>query len=367
MLFSNIYQNKKVLVTGHNGFKGSWLSLWLSKLGAKVTGIGLSPKKEKSFFKANKIADFVEDITLDIRDLSSLKDLIIKTQPDFVFHLAAQALVRRSYLDPIETWSTNLVGTLNILESLRSLEKKCSCILITSDKCYTNKEWAWGYRENDLLGGPDPYSASKACAELAITSYVKSFFNNQQNPLVRIASARAGNVIGGGDWSEDRIVPDCIKAWSKGGIVELRSPHSTRPWQHVLEPLSGYLLLGGKLYNNDLIHGESFNFGPQIAENNSVLDLVNMMSEFWEKVNWVCNEEAKKPYESGLLTLNCDKAFFDLNWHSVLSFKDTIRYTIEWYKAFYEDNLNIQRISLNQIDNYISLANKKDLVWAQKK
>ena len=365
MLFSNIYQNKKVLVTGHNGFKGSWLCFWLNKLGAKVTGVGLPSQTENSFFSANKISDLVEDFTLDIRDLNSLSDLIIKTQPDFVFHLAAQALVRKSYKDPLETWSTNLVGTLNILESLRLLEKKCSCILITSDKCYSNKEWAWGYRENDLLGGPDPYSASKACAELAIKSYVKSFFSDQQNASEKIASARAGNVIGGGDWSEDRIVPDCIKAWSKGGTVELRSPSSTRPWQHVLEPLSGYLLLGSKLYNNESLHGESFNFGPQIAENNSVLDLVKKMSEFWEKVKWVCNVEEMKPYESGLLKLNCDKAFFDLKWHSVLSFQETIRYTIEWYKTFYEDNSNIQSKSSNQIDNYIALANKLDLGWAK--
>ncbi len=365
MLFSNIYQNKKVLVTGHNGFKGSWLSLWLKKLGAKVIGIGLPLQTENSFFKANKISELVEGLFLDIRDFNSLNDLIIKTKPDFVFHLAAQALVRKSYKEPLETWSTNLVGTLNILESLRLLEKKCSCILITSDKCYENKEWAWGYRENDSLGGPDPYSASKACAELAIKSYVKSFFNNQQNRLVKIASARAGNVIGGGDWSEDRIVPDCIKAWSNGDIVELRSPSSTRPWQHVLEPLSGYLLLGSKLYHNELLHGESFNFGPQIAENYSVLDLVNAMGEFWEKVKWVCNEEERKPYESGLLNLNCDKAFFDLNWHSVLTFKETIRYTTEWYKTFYEDNLNIKTMSANQIDNYIALANKQNLGWAK--
>ena len=365
MLFSNIYQNKKVLVTGHNGFKGAWLSLWLKNLGAKVTGISLPNRAEESFFKANGISELVEDINLDIRNFDSINTLINKLEPDFVFHLAAQALVRRSYREPLETWSTNLVGTLNILESLRLIEKKCACILITSDKCYENKEWAWGYRENDILGGPDPYSASKACAELAINSYVKSFFNDKQNSLVKIVSARAGNVIGGGDWSEDRIVPDCIKAWSKDGIVELRSPSSTRPWQHVLEPLSGYLSLGSKLYNNDLLHGESFNFGPQIAENKSVLDLVNTMGEYWEKVRWVCKEEEKKPHESSLLNLNCDKAFFDLNWHSVLSFKETIRYTIEWYKLFYEDNLNIQSISLNQIDNYIASANKQNLTWAK--
>ncbi len=360
MLFSNIYNNKKVLVTGHNGFKGAWLSLWLKNLGAKVTGISLSNEKEESFFKANGISELVEDINLDIRNLDAINLTIDTIKPDFVFHLAAQALVRKSYKDPLETWSTNLFGTLNILEALRSMKKKCACILITSDKCYLNKEWSWGYRENDLLGGSDPYSASKACSELAIKSYVQSFFKSSS--LVRISSVRAGNVIGGGDWSEDRIVPDCVKAWSKGKVVKLRSPYSTRPWQHVLEPISGYLSLGSKLYDNESLHGESYNFGPQIAENNSVLDLVNKMSEFWEKVKWETNDDdEKKPYECGLLNLNCDKAFFDLNWHSVLSFEETVRYTIEWYRLFYEDNSNIKRVSLNQIENFISQANKKGL------
>jgi len=363
MLFSNIYQNKKVLVTGHNGFKGAWLSLWLKNLGAKVTGISLTNKTKESFFKANRISDLVEDKTLDIRNLNSIDLLIKELQPDFVFHLAAQALVRRSYKDPLETWSTNLFGTLNILEAMRSMRKKCACILITSDKCYVNKEWSWGYRENDLLGGSDPYSTSKACSELAIKSYIQSFFNN--NSLVRISSVRAGNVIGGGDWSEDRIVPDCIKAWSKGEVVKLRSPFSTRPWQHVLEPISGYLSLGNKLYDSQSLHGESFNFGPQIAENNSVLDLVTKMSEFWEKVKWEFNEDEKKLYESGLLNLNCDKAFLKLNWHSVLSFQDTVKYTVEWYKSFYEGDSNIQRLSLNQIENFISQANKKGLDWTK--
>ena len=363
MLFSNIYQNKKVLVTGHNGFKGAWLSLWLKNLGAKVTGISLSNNSKESFFKANGISELVEDKNLDIRNLNSLNILIKQLQPDFVFHLAAQALVRKSYKDPLETWSTNLFGTLNILEAMRSMKKKCACILITSDKCYANKEWSWGYRENDLLGGSDPYSSSKACSELAIKSYIESFFKKDLS--VRISSVRAGNVIGGGDWSEDRIVPDCIRAWSKDEIVKLRSPYSTRPWQHVLEPISGYLSLGSKLYSSDRFHGESYNFGPQIAENNSVLDLVSKMSEFWEKVKWEFNCDEQKPYECGLLNLNCDKAFFDLKWHSVLNFQDTVRYTIEWYKSYYEDESNIKRISLNQIENFIYQANKKGLDWTK--
>ena len=231
-----------------------------------------------SLYDQLKLSNYLaNDHREDILDLQKLKDCIQVSKADIVFHLAAQPIVSESYLNPLNTFSTNLIGSLNLFETLRCCSRESVVVFITSDKCYENKEWAWGYRENDSLGGPDPYSASKACAELAIKSYVKSFFTTKKNELVKISSARAGNVIGGGDWSEDRIVPDCIKAWSKGEIVQLRSPSSTRPWQHVLEPLSGYLSLGSKLYNNDSLHGESFNFGPQIAENNSVLDLA--MSE----------------------------------------------------------------------------------------
>ena len=284
-------------------------------------------------------------------------------KPDFVFHLAAQAIVSKSYTHPIDTWNSNLISFLNILESLRNFKKKVNVVMITSDKCYLNVEKTRGYREDERLGGFENYSASKASCEILFNSYFHSYFKKLK--FVKIVSARAGNVIGGGDWSEDRIVPDCIKAWSNGEVVKLRSPFSTRPWQHVLEPISGYLSLGVRLYNCQLLHGESFNFGPQIAENNSVLDLVSKMSEFWEKVKWEFNEDEKNPYECGLLNLNCDKAFFKLNWHSVLSFQDTVKYTTEWYKSYYEDNSNIQRLSLNQIENFISLANKKGLDWTK--
>tara|TARA_Y100000739_G_C20565918_1_gene445345 strand:- start:171 stop:1265 length:1095 start_codon:yes stop_codon:yes gene_type:complete len=364
-MFQNIYNDKTVLLTGHTGFKGSWLSLWLKKLGAKVIGVGLDPINENSFFSVNNICEFVDDNRFDIRNLEKLKNLIKIANPDFVFHLAAQPLVRKSYSNPLETWSTNLIGTLNVLESLRELNKKCACVIITSDKCYQNNEWVWGYRESDKLGGSDPYSASKACAEFGIKSYFESFFNNEQQ-LVRITSARAGNVIGGGDWSEDRIVPDCIRAWSKGVKVQLRSPNSTRPWQHVLEPLSGYLLLASNLYRFKKFNGHAFNFGPRISENYSVLELVEIMGKYWEKVMWEdCSDNNVRLYESGLLKLNCEKALDMLNWNPTLHFDETIRFTVEWYKEFFEFNENICKKSSSQIDEYIKFAEKCSQSWTK--
>ena len=365
MSFSDIYKGKTVLVTGHTGFKGSWLSLWLKKLGAKVIGVGLDPISEKSFYSVNNINKFIVDKRFDIRDLEKIKKVVEEFQPDFIFHLAAQAIVRRSYLNPPETWSTNLIGTINVLESIRSLNKLCACVLITSDKCYLNNEWIWGYRESDMLGGSDPYSASKASAELAIKSYFDSFFRDNDS-LVRIASARAGNVIGGGDWSEDRIVPDCIRAWSNSKTVKLRSPQSTRPWQHVLEPLSGYLALASKLYIDKNLNGHSFNFGPTITENHSVLELVKMMSKSWTKVVWEdCSSNKQKLYESSLLKLNCDKALGMIDWKATLTFKETIRFTVEWYKEFFEFKENICKKSSSQIDEYIKFAEECFQSWTK--
>lgn len=365
MLFSDVYKGKTVLVTGHTGFKGSWLCLWLKKLGAKVVGIGLDPISDNSFYEVNNINSLLFDKRFDIRNLEKFKSLIDDNEPDFVFHLAAQSLVRKSYINPIETWSTNLIGTLNVLESLRSLKKKCTCVLITSDKCYLNNEWIWGYRETDRLGGSDPYSASKASAELAIKCYVDSYFNCNES-LVKIASARAGNVIGGGDWSEDRIVPDCMRAWSSSERVKLRSPNSTRPWQHVLEPLSGYLTLASKLDKSKVLNGNSFNFGPSVTENHSVLELVKMMGDSWEKVIWEDFSSNKEEFhESGLLKLNCDKAQGILNWQSTLTFKETIRFTVEWYKEFFESKENISHKSSSQIDEYILLAQKISQEWTK--
>jgi CDP-glucose 4,6-dehydratase len=305
------------------------------------------------------------DLRIDICDRFALESAIVKVQPDFVFHLAAQALVRRSYADPRDTWQTNVMGTLHLLEALRALSKPCAAVLITSDKCYDNVEWVWGYRESDALGGPDPYSASKGGAELVIRSYMKSFFPKESSK-VRIAVARAGNVIGGGDWAADRLIPDCVKAWSSGKSVGLRNPNSTRPWQHVLEPLSGYLALASALTKRQELHGEPFNFGPPAQQNHSVLELVQAMSCHWSQVRWsVASGLDEGPYESGLLKLNCDKALHYLRWQATMSFEDTVRMTAEWYCAFYHQPDKIASTTLNQIAAYSEMAQKHGLEWAQ--
>jgi CDP-glucose 4,6-dehydratase len=361
----NNFDGKTVLITGHTGFKGAWLTAWLKALGAKVVGIALDSLTEPSHFSAAKLADDMVDLRIDIRNQLDLEKAIVAVQPDFVFHLAAQALVRCSYENPVETWQTNVLGTLNLLEALRKLDKACAAVIITSDKCYDNVEWVWGYRETDALGGPDPYSASKGAAELAIRSHIKSYFPKLSS-RVRIASARAGNVIGGGDWATDRIVPDCVKAWSTGNLVELRNPHSTRPWQHVLEPLSGYLSLSIKLTQQPELHGESFNFGPQAQSDHSVLDLVREMALNWDRVKWEdVSGMATGPYESGLLKLNCDKSLHFLQWHAVMDFKQTIKMTAEWYKAFYHNADNIILITNAQINTYSQIAKDNGLLWAQ--
>jgi len=280
-----VFKNKGVVVTGHTGFKGSWLTAWLKHIGAKVVGIALDPPTCPSHFSAAGLDNGVLDLRVDIRHAVEVERIILDAQPDFVFHLAAQPLVRRSYDDPLETWQTNVLGTLHVLEALRKLDKPCASVIITSDKCYDNVEWVWGYRETDAMGGPDPYSASKGAAELAVRSHIKSFFPKATSK-VRIATARAGNVIGGGDWAENRIVPDCVRAWSRGEGVELRNPASTRPWQHVLEPLSGYLSLAAALAVREELHGEPFNFGPPAQQNHSVLELVQEMSKHWDQVRW---------------------------------------------------------------------------------
>ncbi|MDB4619137.1 CDP-glucose 4,6-dehydratase [bacterium] len=350
-----LYKNKNVVVTGHTGFKGSWLVAWLKQMGALVTGIALDPPSIPCHYEVSKLGEGIQDNRVDIRNASAIEQVILEAKPDFLFHLAAQPIVGASYDDPIETWSTNVMGTINVLEALRKVEHECSAVIITSDKCYDNVEWEWGYRENDALGGPDPYSASKGAAELAISSYVKSYFSGDDN-TIRIASARAGNVIGGGDWAENRIVPDCVKSWSKNEKVELRNPYSTRPWQHVLEPLGGYLQLGALLSQNHQLHGEAFNFGPEAQQNHSVLELVKQMSSSWSEVRWVeCEPQSSQFYESGLLKLNCDKALHFLKWHAVLNFEETVALTADWYRSFYGEPSSIQDVTDKQINGY---ANK---------
>jgi CDP-glucose 4,6-dehydratase len=361
----NVFSGKTVLVTGHTGFKGSWLSIWLKMLGSKVVGLALDPNTIPSHFDAALLNEELIDYRVDIRSSKMISDIIYDIKPDFVFHMAAQPLVRESYNNPIDTYAVNVMGTIHILDALRKLNKHCAAVFITSDKCYDNVEWTWGYRENDRLGGPDPYSASKGAAEIAIRSYVKSYFSNNDNK-VQIGIGRAGNVIGGGDWALDRIVPDCVKAWSKNEIVQLRNPHATRPWQHVLEPLSGYINLAVELYKGPKLHGEPFNFGPPASQNHTVLELVKEMSLHWEKVKWEDVSEINNgPYESGLLKLNCDKALHFLNWEAVMNFEQTIQMTSEWYKAYYaNEEHSILEITKKQIAHYTHLAKQKNIRWA---
>jgi CDP-glucose 4,6-dehydratase len=357
------YAGKKVIITGHTGFKGAWLTAWLKHLGAYIVGVSLDPPTTPSHYDAAKMSSGIEDIRLDIRNQKALTEIVASTKPDFVFHLAAQALVRKSYENPIETWQTNLIGTLNVLESLRTLNNPCSAIIITSDKCYENVEWIWGYRENDSMGGIDPYSASKGAAEIAIRSHVLSFFSSSS---VRVASARAGNVIGGGDWASNRIIPDCVRAWSTGKYVELRNPHSTRPWQHVLEPLSGYLSLAIALSANPSLHGEAFNFGPLAQQNRSVINLVEEMAAHWDQVRWQdVSGIFEGPYESALLKLNCDKAMHHLKWHAALNFEDTVRMTANWYRKYYENPNEAFEVTQSQIIYYMDQARRQGLEWAR--
>ena len=353
------FKNKKVLVTGLTGFKGSWLTSWLLLLGAKVMGISIDLPSNPSHFKTIKLKNKIKHKKLDIRNLKLLKKTFKKYQPDYVFHLAAQALVKKSYNNPIYTWETNTLGTLNILESLRDLRKKCVVVLITSDKSYKNLEIKRGYKENDILGGKDPYSASKASAELAIQSYISSFFPLRETKVL-ISIARAGNVIGGGDWSENRLIPDCVKSWSKNKKVLIRNPNSTRPWQHVLETANGYLLLASKLKKNKKLHGQAFNFGPNYTKNYNVIFLVKYMRKFWKKVSWVIDKKNKTNFfESNLLKLNCSKAKTILKWKCILSFKETIYMAMHWYKNYYLNPGKANQITINQIREYEKLLKKR--------
>ncbi len=365
--FAGVYQNKRVLITGHTGFKGSWLTSWLLHLGAQVYGVSINVPAQPSMFEVLRLEGDIEHYLEDIRNLDRLKEIIAEVQPDFVYHLAAQSIVSRSYADPLETFSTNVLGTANVLEALRCLDKKCCGVIITSDKCYENVEWPWGYRETDTLGGKDIYSGSKAAAEIIFRSYVRSFFSPKESNI-RLATTRAGNVIGGGDWAEDRIVADCMRAWSKGQKVEIRSPEATRPWQHVLEPLSGYLALGQALSEGHELHGESFNFGPKSEQNKSVRQLLEDLNAYWnggspsQSYNVVDNIPF---HEAGLLKLNCDKAIFHLKWEPTLSYQETIEFVSLWYYDFYEKNKDMKALTIDQIEIYQKKAMDRGLQWCR--
>ena len=344
-----IFYKKKIIITGHTGFKGSWLSLWLSKMGADVLGISDNIKTQPSIFKVCKLEKRIKHSILDIRKFKKLKKKIESFKPDFIFHLAAQALVKKSYEFPLLTWQTNTLGTLNLLEVLRKYNKKCTVILITSDKAYKNLEIKRGYHENDILAGIDPYSASKSSADIAIQSYINSYFKDQSK--IKISIARAGNVIGGGDWSVDRLLPDCVKSWSKSRKVFIRNPNSTRPWQHVLEALMGYLFLAFALNKDSRIQGEAFNFGPNYKKNYSVLDVIKIFKLKWKNASWIL-KSSNKFFESNLLKLNCNKAKKKLKYKSILSFKQTVSLTAEWYKEYYRKKVNMYDFSVSQINEY---------------
>lgn len=362
--FFGVYKDKKVLVTGHTGFKGSWLVSWLSSLGAHVYGISLPPSTIPSNYVASQIGELlVDDIILDISQTDFLRKKVVEIEPDFIFHLAAQALVGVAYEDPVLTYSANTMGTLNMLNAVRNLKKPCICLMVTSDKVYENLEWTWGYRETDRLGGADPYSASKAAAELIISSYTRSFLSSEKS-LIRVGIARAGNVIGGGDWSSGRIVPDCIRSWSSGQGVKLRNPSSTRPWQHVLEPLSGYLLQAATLFSSDKLHGEAFNFGPISESNYSVGDLVARMSTFWSGASWSVDDMPPKNSEAMLLKLNCDKASSYLHWAPTLNFEETLKFTMDWYLGYYKNPSFAQELTKEQLSKFSSIARNKGFLWA---
>ena len=354
-----IFRNSRVIVTGHTGFKGSWLTAWLKQLGANVMGISLDPPTYPSHFEASKIKLGIKDVRLDIRDKAKLEKKVTTFKPNFVFHLAAQSLVGLSYKNPTRTWQTNVFGTLNILESIRKLKNVCNVVIITSDKCYFNREIHYGYKETDILGGKDPYSASKASAELLVKSYISSFFLSDKSKI-RIATARAGNVIGGGDWANNRIIPDCIRFWSKNKKAELRNPNATRPWQHVLESVGGYLCLAINLSFNKHLHGEAFNFGPNLSREYSVLELVKTMGVYWENISWkVMPKFRKKFYESELLRLNCNKAKKILKWKNILKFSETVEMVASWYRSYYDNPKNIYKITRKQIKEYEKLLKKR--------
>ena len=366
-MFGNSYKNKKVLITGNTGFKGSWLTSWLIKLGAEVIGVSKDIPTSPSMFEILGLRKKINHHQKDLRNLSQISKIISLEKPDFIFHLAAQPIVSYSYDDPIETISSNVMGTANILESLKNINHKCVAIIITSDKAYENIEQVWGYKENDPMGGKDPYSASKGAAELIIKSYFFSFFNKPQSN-VRIGIGRAGNVIGGGDWAKDRIVVDCICSWSDNKAVEVRNPSATRPWQHVLEPISGYLSLGQHLSCSDLLQGEAFNFGPKSDQNHTVKDLLVDLSKYWdfEDINqaFILNEE-KLFHEAGLLKLNCDKANALLEWQPSLEYEDNIKFTSEWYYDFYKNQKDMFQKTNEQLTEYELLAQDKGFKWTE--
>lgn len=348
------WKGKRVFLTGHTGFKGGWLSLWLTSMGAKVTGYALAPNTTPNLFDVFAIDSLIEKSCIaDIRDLASLQKAMSDAMPDVIIHMAAQPLVRHSYSNPVETYSTNVMGTVNVLESARAVDSVRATLVVTTDKCYENKEWIWGYRENEPMGGYDPYSSSKGCAELVTSAFRQSYFSDS-NSLNSVASARAGNVIGGGDWSDDRLIPDAIKAFEANKPLMIRNPCATRPWQHVLEPLSGYLILAQALYERGSTYASGWNFGPRDEDNRRVQDVVELLLLNWGQAASWKKVGSEQPHEANLLKLDCTKARMQLGWMPRWNLEEAIQKIAEWQKAFREKE-NMQELSLAQISNYISL------------
>ncbi|MDD2509023.1 MAG: CDP-glucose 4,6-dehydratase [Aliarcobacter skirrowii] len=361
-LFSGIYKDKTVLVTGHTGFKGSWLCFWLSQMGAKVIGYSLEAPTNPNHIELLKL-DIISIIG-DIRDLDKLNQVFSEYKPDIVFHLAAQPLVRLSYENPIETYETNVIGTLKVFEACRKNNVK-AIVNITSDKAYENREWIWGYRENDPMGGYDPYSSSKGCADILASSYRNSYFNINEYKKTHntlLATCRAGNVIGGGDWAKDRLITDIMVSVSEGKKVSIRNPKATRPWEHVLEPLSGYLHIGQKLLEEKVEFAEAWNFGPSDEGSITVEEVVQNVKKHWDKIDYEINKDPNQLHEANLLKLDCSKAHILLKWKDVWDSETTFEKTVKWYKAYYENNKEV--LTQNDLESYIADAKEKNIEWA---
>jgi len=349
----DFWKGKRVLLTGHTGFKGSWLSLWLQSMGTQVVGYALAPPSNPSLFDVAEVGKGMTSIIGDIRDLEHLRKVFAEHRPEIVIHMAAQSLVRYSYVEPVETYSTNVMGTVNLLEAVRATCNVKAVVNVTSDKCYENREWMWGYRENEAMGGYDPYSNSKGCAELVTSAYRNSYFHPEKYAThgVAIASARAGNVIGGGDWAEDRLIPDIMRAITQGKPVNIRSPYAIRPWQHVLEPLSGYLVLAQKLYEEGSTYAEGWNFGPNDQDAKPVQWIVEKLTQSWgEGASWVL-DGGNHPHEAHYLKLDCSKAKMRLDWAPRWHLDQALSAIIEWQRA-YCDGKNMRELTLSQINTY---------------